>query len=102
TYQYAKGQTAFLDAVASATGGRVIKADTLDNLTGAFDEILREFRTRYLLTYSPRGVDTPGWHRIELRVKGRRAEISARAGYQKEGQPADATHTAGGRTFGRG
>ena len=80
---YAKGQMDFLDAVADATGGRVLKADTLDKLPPVFDEILREFRTRYVLTYSPRGVDTPGWHRIELRVKGRRADVKARPGYQK-------------------
>jgi len=80
---YIKGQTDFLDRVASATGGRVLKADTTGNLPGAFDEILREFRTRYVITYSPRRVDTPGWHRIELRVKTRRADVKARAGYQK-------------------
>jgi Ca-activated chloride channel family protein len=80
---YLDGQTEFLDAVADATGGRLIKADTTSNLSKAFDEILREFRTRYVITYSPRGVDTPGWHRIELKVKGRSADVKARAGYQK-------------------
>lgn len=81
--QYVKGQTDFLDAVASATGGRVLKADITDNLPKAFDEVLREFRTRYVITYSPHGVDAPGWHRIELKVKTRMAEVKARAGYQK-------------------
>jgi Ca-activated chloride channel homolog len=80
---YVKGQTTFLDHVATSTGGRVIKADTIGNLPAAFDDIVREFRTRYLLTYSPRGVDRPGWHNISVRVKGRNAEVRARAGYQK-------------------
>jgi VWFA-related protein len=81
--QYARGQTDFLDKVADVTGGRVLKADSTDKLPTAFAEVLREFRTRYVLTYSPRGVDTAGWHRIEVKVKSRRADVTARAGYQK-------------------
>ncbi len=80
---YLPGQTAFLDRMASATGGRVIKADTTGNLPRAFDDILQEFRTRYLITYSPRGVDTPGWHTIDVKVKGRRADVRARRGYER-------------------
>jgi VWFA-related protein len=80
---YISGQTEFLDALAAATGGRVLRADTTKNLPQSFAEILREFRTRYFLTYSPRGVDTPGWHRLDLKVKGRTADIKARAGYQR-------------------
>jgi VWFA-related protein len=81
--EYLPGQTDTLDAIASATGGRVIKADTTGNLPRAFDEILREFRTRYLITYSPRGVDAAGWHTIDVKVKGRRAQVRARRGYRK-------------------
>jgi VWFA-related protein len=80
---YVNGQTDFLDAIADATGGRVLKADTTENLPKAFDEVLREFRTRYVLTYSPQRVNAPGWHRIEVRVKGRRAEVKARPGYER-------------------
>ena len=81
--QYAPGQTDFLEAVADATGGRLLKADTTDKLPKAFDDILREFRTRYLITYSPQHVDAPGWHRIDLKVKKHGADVKARAGYQK-------------------
>jgi VWFA-related protein len=80
---YLPGQTAFLDAIASITGGRVLRADTTENLPRTFDEVLREFRTRYVLSYSPRGVDTPGWHTIEVRVRNRRADVKARSGYQR-------------------
>ena len=80
---YVRGQTDFLDAIADATGGRVLKADTTERLPKAFDEVLREFRSRYVLTYSPRNVDTPGWHRIEVKVKGRKADVKARTGYQR-------------------
>ncbi len=81
--EYAKGQTDFLEAIASVTGGRLLKADTTTNLSKSFDEILREFRTRYVITYSPRRIDAAGWHHIDLRVKDRRADVRARPGYQK-------------------
>jgi VWFA-related protein len=80
--EYLPGQTDFFDALASATGGRVIKADDTVKLPKAFDEILQEFRTRYVLTYSPSS-NAPGWHTIDLKVKGRRAEINARRGYER-------------------
>ena len=81
--RYTPGQTDFLEDVASATGGRVIKSDTSGDVEKAFGDILREFRTRYLITYSPRGVDTPGWHTIDVKLKGRRGDVQARRGYQK-------------------
>jgi VWFA-related protein len=81
--EYLPGQTAFLDSIASITGGRVLRADTTENLPHAFDEILSEFRSRYVLSYSPRGVDATGWHTIDVRVKGRRAEVKARSGYER-------------------
>lgn len=81
--EYLPRQTAFLDTIASITGGRVLRADTTENLPRTFDEVLREFRTRYVLSYSPRGVDAAGWHTIDVRVKNRRAEVKARAGYQR-------------------
>ena len=81
--RYVRGQTDFLDAIADATGGRVLKADSTEKLPKTFDDILREFRTRYVLTYSPQRVESPGWHRIEVKVKTRSADVKARAGYQR-------------------
>ena len=81
--EYLPGQTDFLEVIAAATGGRLVKADATDDLPKAFEQILQEFRTRYLITYSPRGVDTPGWHAIDVKIKGRRADIRARRGYER-------------------
>jgi VWFA-related protein len=80
--RYARGQTDFLQAIATGTGGRLLRADVAD-VASAFGEVLDEFRTRYLITYSPARVATPGWHSIALTVKGRRAVITARRGYQR-------------------
>jgi VWFA-related protein len=72
----------FLGRVASATGGRVLSVGSPARLQAAFLDILTEFRTRYLLSYTPRGVERKGWHRVEVRVKGRSAKVLARKGYQ--------------------
>jgi len=80
--RYAPGQTDFLEAIATVTGGRLVRADTGD-VASAFGEVLDEFRTRYLITYAPARVPTPGWHSIEVTVKRRRAVVTARRGYQR-------------------
>lgn len=71
----------FLTRLAGATGGRVLQIASLDRLSEAFGSVLDEFRTRYVLAYSPTGVPSGGWHRIEVRVKGRRVSVDARRGY---------------------
>jgi hypothetical protein len=47
--------------------------------------ILEEFRNRYLLSYSPKGVSAAGWHRLEVKLKNRRATVKARPGYVAAG-----------------
>jgi VWFA-related protein len=72
----------FLKKLGELTGGAVLEIDSTKNLSQTFLRILEEFRQRYLLSFSPRGVPTTGWHRLEVRVKGRRATVNSRAGYQ--------------------
>ena len=69
----------FLEQVVEVTGGRVLRADRND-LRSSFQEVLAEFRARYVLTYSP--VDlTPGWHAIDVRLRSGKGQIRARRGY---------------------
>ena len=70
-----------LPRLTDLTGGQSFRAASTSRLTGAFTRIVREFRTRYLLTYSPRDVPTSGWHTIEVRLKQRRGQVRARLGY---------------------
>jgi Ca-activated chloride channel family protein len=72
-----------LSALAEETGGSFLTTDRSDQLRDTFLRIVNEFRTRYLLTYTPRGVDVGGWHPIEVRLKGRRGTVTARRGYLK-------------------
>jgi Ca-activated chloride channel family protein len=75
-------KSAFLGRVADATGGRLLRIREHGALGKAFLEILEEFRARYLLRYTPRGVQRSGWHTLSVRVKGRPATILARKGYR--------------------
>jgi Ca-activated chloride channel homolog len=72
----------FLDDLGKLTGGGLIKIASTRDLSTTFLRILDEFRNRYLVSYSPVGVAKDGWHRLDVRLKNRRATIRARAGYQ--------------------
>ena len=71
----------FLPKLTAATGGRVLEIPALDGASNAFAAVLDEFRTRYILAYTPTNVPAGGWHKIEVRVKGRRVSVDARRGY---------------------
>jgi len=77
----APGGAAFLDDISDITGGTMVEVESTRNLRAVFIRALEEFRGRYLLSYSPQGVATRGWHRLEVRVKGRRATVRSRPGY---------------------
>ena len=71
----------FLREITSFTGGRLFEIEKRANLSATFLGILDEFRHRYLVSYTPKGVAKDGWHKLEVRVKNRRATIKARPGY---------------------
>jgi hypothetical protein len=76
-----RGASPFLRDLGAATGGSLIQIASSGDLRSTFLRILDEFRHRYLVSYSPRGVTTTGWHRLEVRVRNRRAIVKARPGY---------------------
>jgi VWFA-related protein len=75
------GRSSFLQDLSEQTGGTGIEIASTTDLQKTFVSILDEFRQRYLLSYTPRGVSRDGWHRLQVRVKGRRGTVTARAGY---------------------
>jgi VWFA-related protein len=77
----------FLESIAEATGGRVVRLDRGTRLDEALLAILDEFRSRYVLGYRPTGVPRDGWHPVEVRLKGRRGTVRARPGYVRGGGP---------------
>jgi VWFA-related protein len=71
----------FLREITSLTGGRLFEIEKTTNLASTFLGILEEFRHRYLVSSTPRGVSKDGWHKLDVRVKNRRTTIKARPGY---------------------
>ncbi len=71
----------FLRDLCAATGGRLIEEESTWNLSSTFLDVLEEFRQRYLVSFTPRGVAREGWHRLDVRVKRPKAVVNARAGY---------------------
>ena len=70
-----------LKDLADATGGNMLEVKSSADLRGAFQKILRDFRSRYILSYSPQGVSAEGFHRLDVRVKRRGLTVKARPGY---------------------
>ena len=70
-----------LQDLADATGGQMLQVRSGGDLTAAFQRILKDFRSRYILSYSPQGVSVEGFHRLDVRVKRRGLTVKARPGY---------------------
>jgi Ca-activated chloride channel family protein len=70
-----------LKDLADATGGNMLEVRSSADLRGAFQKILQDFRSRYVLSYSPQGVSVEGFHRLDVRVKRRGLTVKARPGY---------------------
>ena len=71
-----------MDRLAAPTGGRAFYTDNIDELHGAFAELLDELSNQYLLGYQSTNTkkdDT--WRRIRVEVDGQH-EIRARQGYR--------------------
>lgn len=71
----------FLRDVTRATGGRFFEALGDRDLRARFLDVLADIRSRYLLSYTPEGVDAPGWHALAVRLKRAKGEVLARPGY---------------------
>lgn len=71
-----------LQVIADRTGGRIIHADWSRDLGPVFDSLIREYRQRYILSFTPEGVARgDGWHRVDVRVRNRLGKVHARTGY---------------------
>jgi len=74
-------EPAFLGRLTQIAGGALFEVESMRNLSAAFLDILDEFRSRYVLSYSTNGVQSEGWHQIDVKVRGGRGVARARAGY---------------------
>jgi VWFA-related protein len=75
------GSVATLENMVAVTGGRWYSTLT-GSAPGMFEQVLADYRSRYLLRYTPEGVAPGGWHDVQIRVpRLRNATIHARKGY---------------------
>ncbi len=72
-----------LEQIAVRSGGRPFFSDNISRLSVAFNEILEELASQYLLTYSPPSAKRDGaWHRIKVQLRDARYHVRAREGYR--------------------
>ena len=71
-----------MERIANPTGGRALFTESIDELHGAFGELLDELSNQYLIGYaSTNPVHDNGWRRIRVEVDGHH-EVRARQGYR--------------------
>ena len=80
------GHRRLLEELAAETGGKVIRVGRRD-VAPAFRRVLGEFRSRYVLSYEPRGVSPHGWHALTVRLRARAGMVTARRGYFAGDEP---------------
>jgi VWFA-related protein len=68
--------------LADPTGGRTFTTNSIEELQGAFDELLDELSNQYLIGYQPSDTRRDGrWREIRVEVAGHR-NVRARQGYR--------------------
>ena len=70
-----------LRQIAETTGGLYWQAESLDRLKAAFGAIAEAMGKRYILRYTPENVTRVGWHKIELKLRGKKGDVHTRRGY---------------------
>jgi VWFA-related protein len=71
-----------LRKLAGETGGTQLRVSTMGSLGATFQRVLEDFRSSYVLHYTPQGVERGGFHTLEVGVKGREGlTVRARRGY---------------------
>jgi VWFA-related protein len=70
-----------LASLVAQTGGDVFGVDDSGGLSMAFRRALSQFRSSYVLFYSPKGVDKSGFHTIKVTTERPDTIVQARRGY---------------------
>lgn len=74
----------FLRHLTEETGGQVFEAGSIEGLGESFRGVLDRVKNRYLLRYEPTDV-RGGWHKLDVRLKGKKGDVRARRGYLVRG-----------------
>jgi Ca-activated chloride channel homolog len=90
----------YLREIATSTGGRQYRADSLQNMSYAFANVAEELRRQYSIGYYPKQPGQPGQtHQIRVRAKEPNLAVRARESYiyTPNGSPAVADGTTPNR-----
>ena len=74
-------RAASLGSLTRATGGVDVRVGSSAELRTGFQRILQEFRSRYILAFTPSGVTPGGVHQLDVRVRRRGVTVNARSTY---------------------
>jgi Ca-activated chloride channel family protein len=71
-----------LEKAVRESGGRVLAINRIEELEGAFRNILQELRQQYALGYYPTNSKGDGkWHKVQVTLKGGGGRVHTREGY---------------------
>jgi VWFA-related protein len=70
-----------LDDITRTTGGHTIEIEKRENFRAEIVRVLEEFRSRYVITFAPRGVEAGGFHTLDVKVRREGLRVRARPGY---------------------
>jgi VWFA-related protein len=79
--QDALNASPFLSRLAGITGGRLWEAAGAEEQELAVRRALAEMRSRYVLRFERPRDAKPGWHRLEVKLRGAKGDVLARRGY---------------------
>lgn len=69
-----------LQTLADTSGGEFLRVRRDARLAETFASILAQYRTRYLLSFTPTAAGDGRWHRLEVRLRNRPGAVVAREG----------------------
>jgi len=79
---WAKRAKMQMEGLATASGGRLFTAHSVEDLEPVYPQVAEELRSVYSLSYSPKNQDFNGaWRKITVRVKRPDARVRSRSGY---------------------
>jgi Ca-activated chloride channel family protein len=71
-----------LEKAVKESGGRILAISRIEELEGAFRNILQELRQQYALGYYPTTAKGDGkWHKVQVTLKGGGGRVHTREGY---------------------
>lgn len=74
-----------LEAAVLESGGRIEVLEGVEQIPAAFDDIMRELRSQYVLGYYPTESRQDGdWRRVRVKVDAPHARVRFRSGYVEE------------------